>query len=504
MTRAARNGVVEIAAVAPCRIRYNHDSMSDVSHRRRFLTGLSARLLALTICFVMLAEVLIYLPSVARYRDVYLREQVVKAHLAALALEASPNAKITDPLAMDLLMHAGAHAIVLKVPERRMLMLSERMPPDIAATFDLRDQSFADAIGDAIMTLLQRDNRVLRVIGTTPRDPDATVEVLLDETPLRKAMYAFSWRILTLSIIISLITAGLVYVVLQWLMVRPILRLTESMVRFRSDPENERTTIRASRRGDEIGVAEQELAAMQKQLRQSLRQKARLAALGTAVTKIHHDLRNTLATAVLASDRLADIDDPEVQRLAPKLYQAIDRAAALASRTLEFARDEATPLRESEFALRDLLAEVDETVRTPETPAPAVSAAGPALDVVIAGDRTQLFRVFSNLTLNAAQAGARSVRFEALARDGLVQVDVSDDGPGIPAAVREKLFLPFAAAGRKGGSGLGLSISKQFVELHGGRMWFESAPGHGTSFFFSLPIEAPEPGSAKAQTWINP
>lgn len=464
--------------------------MIEEPYRRRFLTGLSARLLALTICFVMLAEVLIYLPSIARFREAYLGDQIVKAHLAALALQASPNGKIADPLTMDLLRHAGAHAIVLKAPDRRMLMLSDRMPPEVAATHDLRDQSLAEAIGDAVMTLVQRDNRILRVIGATPRDPDAVVEVLLDETPLRKAMYEFSWRILRLSIIISLITAGLVYVVLQWLMVRPILRLTESMVRFRSEPENERTIIRASRRSDEIGVAERELAAMQEQLRQALRQKERLAALGTAVTKIHHDLRNTLASAVLASDRLSDIDEPEVQRLAPKLYQAIDRAVALTSRTLEFAGEEATPLQENRFRLRDLLTEVGESVRTPHNASPIVTADGEALDMVISADQTQLFRVFSNLTLNAAQAGARNVRVTAQHLNGIVQIEVGDDGPGIPLATRHKLFQPFAAS-RKGGTGLGLAIAKEIVAAHGGALALARSDGSGTVFRIELPLRRP-------------
>ena len=470
--------------------------MMDLFFGRRFLTGLSGRLLALTICFVMLAEVSIYLPSVARYRDAYLREQIVKAHLAALALQGNPDQGITDPLAMDLLRHAGAHAIVLKVPERRMLMLSDRVPPKVDATFNLLHGSLLDSIGAAMVTLVQRDNRVLRVIGSTPRDPDALVEVLLDETPLRRAMYAFSWRILTLSVIISLITAGLVYVVLQWLMVRPILRLTESMVRFRNNPEDEGITIRTSRRGDEIGVAERELAAMQGQIRQALRQKARLAALGTAVAKIHHDLRNTLASAVLASDRLANIDDPEVQRLAPRLYQAIDRAVALTSRTLEFARDEATPLRQSMFRLRDLLAEVDEAVHGPEAAAPQVAADGSGLDVLIAADRSQLFRVFSNLALNAAQAGARSVRFETQASDGLVRIDVSDDGPGIPPEVRDKLFLPFVTGGRKVGSGLGLVIAREIVTAHGGALGLVRTDGAGTVFRVELPVRRPPAAAA--------
>ncbi|MFO1113579.1 MAG: HAMP domain-containing sensor histidine kinase [Rhodospirillales bacterium] len=471
--------------------------MMDFSFGRRFVTGLSGRLLALTVCFVMVAEIMIYLPSVARFRDAYLSEQVVKAHLAALALQSNPDRGITDPLAMDLLRHAGAHAIVLKVPERRMLMLSDRVPPKVDVTVDLMHGSPLESIRAAMATLIQRDNRVLRVIGTTPRDPDAIVEVLLDETPLRRAMYAASWRILKLSVIISLVAAALVYVALQWLMVRPILRLTESMVRFRNNPEDEGVTIRTSRRTDEIGVAERELATMQAEIRQALRQKARLAALGTAVTKIHHDLRNTLATAVLASDRLAGSADPEVQRLAPRLYQAIDRAVALTSRTLEFARDEGAPLRQSMFRLRDLLAEVDEAVHAADgTAATQVEADGCGLDVLIAADRAQLFRVFSNLALNAAQAGARCVRFETEAADGLVRIDVSDDGPGIPPAVRDKLFLPFVAGGRKGGSGLGLVIAREIVAAHGGALGLVRTGGGGTVFRVELPVRRPPAAAA--------
>ncbi len=473
-------------------------SLYSMMHRlfHRLFTGLSGRLLALTLCFVMLVEVAIYLPAIGRYRDNYLKEQVVKAHLAALARQANPDKGINDPLAMDLLRHAGAHAIVLKVPERRMLMLSDRVPPKVDATYDLLHTSLPGSIRAALTTLLQTDNRVLRVIGSTPQDPDALVEVLLDETPLRQAMYAFSWRILTLSVAISLIAAALVYIVLQWLMVRPVLRLTESMVSFRDNPEDERTTIRASRRSDEIGVAERELATMQAQIRQALRQRARLAALGTAVAKINHDLRNTLATAVLASDRLANINDPEVQRLAPRLYQAIDRAVALTSRTLEFARDEPAPLRESIFRLRELLCEVDEEVIVPDAAPPQLAVEGPGLDVDIAGDRAQLFRVFSNLARNATQAGARRVRFQAEAAEGVVRIDVSDDGPGIPPAVREKLFVPFIGGGRKGGSGLGLVIAREIVTAHGGELGLLRTDGAGTIFRIELPVRRPPPAAA--------
>lgn len=461
--------------------------------RPHFLTGLSGRLLALTVCFVMLAEVLIYLPSVARYTRTYFEDQIAKANLAALAMQASPDGVAAEPLRMDLLLRAGAHAIVLREPHRRMLMLSESMPPGIDVTYDMRRQSWFDWIGDAVATLVQRENRVLQVIAETPDIQNGTIEVLLDETPLRRALYAVSWRILQVSVIISLITAGLVYLVLQLWMVRPIVHLTESMVRFRDNPEDERTTITPSRRGDEIGLAEIELAAMQGQLRAALRQKARLAALGEAVAKIHHDLRNTLSSAVLASDGLADIDNPKVQRLAPRLYQAIDRAVALTSRTLDYLRDEPPPLRETAFSLRDLLADVADSV-----PLRAPSASGSTefrvdidglSDTELTGDREQLFRVFSNIVLNARQAGAEHVRISSQAADGRIDIDLRDDGPGIAAPVRERLFLPFATSNRKGGgTGLGLVIAREIIAAHGGVLRLAGTGDQGTTFRIELPL----------------
>jgi signal transduction histidine kinase len=280
----------------------------------------------------------------------------------------------------------------------------------------------------------------------------------------------------------------LVYWVLQWWMVRPMARLTDSMMRFSANPEDEGTTVVPSGRSDEIGIAERELAAMQREVRGALRQKTRLAAVGSAVAKIHHDLRNMLATAVLASDRLAGIDDPEVQRLVPRLYEAIDRAVTLTSRTLDFLREEAPPLRESVFGVRDLLADVERSIRTPDGAPPLLAADGSALDSEIAGDRDQLFRVFTNLALNAAQAGATTMHIDAERVDSRVVIDVRDDGTGIPAKVRERLFLPFAGSGRHHGAGLGLVIAREIVVAHGGVLSLVESGAGGTTFRVELPL----------------
>ena len=309
--------------------------------------GLSARLLLLTVFFVMLAELLIYTPSIARYRKVYLEDHLIRAHLATVALDAVPELDISTGLGDEVLAQAGVHAIVLRAEGRHILVVREDMPPAVDAMFDLRQGNFVMWIVDAFAALGQDENRVIRVLGSSPRGPDTTIEVVLDEAPMRAAMYGYSNRILQLSIVISLITAGLVYLSLHLLLVRPMRRITETMTSFREDPEDMSRTSVASTRRDEIGVAQRELSVMQKQLRAALHQKTRLATLGAAVAKINHDLRNSLSTAVLISDRLADIDDPEVKKLAPRLYQSIDRAVELCSQTLNFVAD-ATPPPQSD------------------------------------------------------------------------------------------------------------------------------------------------------------
>jgi signal transduction histidine kinase len=453
--------------------------------RPSLVTGLSARLLLLTVLFVMLAEVLIFLPSIARFRRDELEDRLAKAHLAMLALEATADNMVSKALETTLLRHAGAYAIALTEPDRKMLMLGEAAPPPVEATIDLRAETAAGMIANAFSTLVQAQNRVLKIAGPSPADPRGTIAIVIDESPLRAQLRAFSIRILTLSIIISLITAGLVFFALQWLMVRPIVQLTEAMTRFRQNPEDDAGVLRPGRRGDEIGLAQRELAAMQARIRTALREKSQLAALGGAVGRINHDLRNALSAAALASDRLSGIADPEVQRVTPKLYQAIDRAIALCTQTLDFVRDVKPTLRIDRFSLDGAVAEVEaEVVDAGGEPLPVRCRGG---ELIVEADRSQFLRVLSNLAHNAAQAGARRIVVEASRSGGRLLIDVGDDGPGIAAAMQTELFKPFGVTGRHGGSGLGLAIAREIVRAHGGDLTLEATGPAGTVFRIDLP-----------------
>ena len=454
----------------------------------RLARSLSARLLVLTVAFVMLSEVLIYVPSISRYRLVYLQERLAAAHEATLALEATPDGMLSPELERELLMHARVRSIALRMPDAAYMMLGE--PPPIDAAFDLRDAKAADLIRDAFVALVQTRDRVLRVVGSARVDPNVLVDVTLDEAPLRGEMFDYSGRILLLSIVISLITASLVFVSLHWLMVRPMRRITENLVTFREDPEDASRGIVVTGRGDEIGVAERELAEMQRGLRAALKQRARLAALGAAVGKINHDLRNILSSAVLVSDRLAHSDDPEVKRQTPALTTAIDRAVALCEDTLHFVRAGEPELRREPIELANLVDDVGEALVLPDDG--SISWRNEvAKDFTVTADRDQLFRVLFNLGRNAVEAidGGGTVHIGARRDPGMAAIEVTDTGPGLSAEARDHLFEPFAGSTHPGGIGLGLPIAREIMHAHGGEIRLAKSDATGTVFRLELPLD---------------
>jgi signal transduction histidine kinase len=419
--------------------------------------------------------VLIYVPSIANFRITWLKDHLASAQIAAFVLDATPDNMLPKSLEREIVTTAGAMTIAVKRGGTRRLLMVSETTPDVAAHFDLREMRPLGAIADAFSALAAANGRIIRVVGAGVNGEDF-VEIVLDETPLRHAMLTYSVNILTLSIIISMITAALVYLSLNWLLVRPMRRITHNMVRFRQDPEDPSRIIVQCGRSDEIGLAEQELAAMQKELAGTLQQKARLAALGLAVSKINHDLRNILANAHLVSDRLSGVPDPTVQRLVPKLIASLDRAISLCADTIRYGRAKEAPPERREVALATLADEVAEAAGL------AHHATVRWVNAVDAGlrvdaDPEQLFRVLMNLFRNAldalesvAHAGTEqdSVTLCGRREGTVVTIELSDTGPGVPARAREHLFEAFQGSVRPGGSGLGLAIAAELVRAHGG------------------------------------
>ena len=455
--------------------------------RASIFTGLSARLVVLTVVFVMLAEFLIWTPSISRFRKNYLEENIAKAHLAMIAVGALKTDTVSRDLEQELLFYTNTYGIVLNLTDQRVLMVGDTMPPQIDLDVDLSDDRFLGWVRDAFSTMAQRENRVLRVMGPSPKNPEIEVEIIIDEAPMRESMISYSWRILGLSIVISMFTAALVFLSLQWLMVLPIRYLTRNLGRFREKPEAPDRIIKPTARTDELGRAQRELRIMQEEVRMALRQKTRLATLGAAVARVNHDLRNTLATAVLASDRLSTIDDPEVQRVMPRLYAAVDRAVRLCSQTLDYVSSSDLKLRPEPFHLQELMVEIGVALREGLSTQAMEWKNDVAFNVTVIGDRHQLFRAFHNLALNAQMAGAKHLMVSAEVADDVVHIDLADDGPGLPEKTRENLFEPFAGSSRRGGTGLGLVIAHDIVIAHGGRIEMTGTGETGTTFRIELP-----------------
>jgi len=439
--------------------------------------GLSGKLLVLTILFVMIAEVLIYVPLVANFRVNWLRDHLAGAYTAALVLEAAPSGMVPESLAKQILDSIGARAVAMKMGTSRRLLAIGDAPPPVTHDFDMREVYTFDSIVDAFMTMLDTKNDVMRVVGPAPMGGDF-IELVMDEQPLRKAMLRYSVNLLLLSLLVIGIAAAFVYLVLHYLFVRPMRRITGNMVAFRADPENADRIIVPSGRADEIGTAEQELATMQAELASMLQQKNRLAALGLAVSKINHDLRNLLGSAQLISDRLSSLPDPGVQRFAPKLMRALERAIAFCQSTLSYGRLQEPPPERRPILLEPLVDEVHETLGLgPDAPVRWISAVERGL--VVEADYDQLFRSLLNLARNALQAlesraardpGRDQIRITGRREGAVVVIEVSDTGPGFSERARAHLFEAFQGSTRTGGAGLGLAIAAELVRAHGGEI----------------------------------
>lgn len=464
--------------------------------RRLFFRSLSWQLLALTTLFVMMASILIYFPSAARYYHDLLAGRLASAQIAVLALDEVRDTELSPMLRNELLANAGVRLVALKRNNTRRLYLAESMPPNVNVEIDLRRATLVDLMLASADSILFGEGRILRVQGTPRLGGGDFIEVLVDETPIRDDMVTYSIRTLVLSLIIALVTSGLVFATLFYSFVRPMQRVTQSMVRFQERPDDAQRIIAPSDRLDELGQAERVLATMQSELRQALQQREHLAALGTAVAKIQHDLRNILASAQLASDRLAASNDPTVKTLAPRLVQSIDRAIALATNTLKYGRAEEAAPRRSRQALHAI---ADEAMHAALAAGDGRTGWNNAFDpsLLVDADGEQLLRIILNIGRNAVQAldgrdGAQ-ITLSAERHNGNVVIDLSDNGGGIPEEALRHLFEPFARKGRTGGTGLGLAIARELARGHGGDVvLLRTGPG-GTTFRITIPDTVPSP-----------
>lgn len=305
-------------------------------------------------------------------------------------------------------------------------------------------------------------------------------------------MLEYGWRVLLLSLAISVITAALLFLAVQRLMVQPVARVTRAMRRYAEAPEDARSLTPPASRIRELREAEEALYSLQTDLTGALRQQQRLAQLGAGVAKISHDLRNILTSAQLFTDRIEGSDDPTVKRLAPKLVGSITRAVNLCETTLAFGRAEEPPPRLERVALAPIVADVFDGERLAAGEHDLSFAEDVPGQMVVRADAEQLHRVILNLVRNARQAIVASgapgeIALRAHEDDTAWWIELRDTGPGLPPKAREHLFQPFQGQASKGGSGLGLAIAAEILRGHGGRLELRDTGPGGTAFAICLP-----------------
>ena len=461
-------------------------------------SGLSVKIIAAIALVILLVEIAVFLPSLANYRVGWLEDRLRVGSVAVRVFDTAPDvmdlpAEITDPL----LQAAGAIAIVYRREGQTDLIGLEAVTmPEQPHLADLRDTNPMRLIIEALDTLVVGGQRTLRIVGVPPGAGDAVVEILMPESPLRADLLTYAGNIVLVSIVIAGVTAFVIYIMAESLLIGPIKRLTNQMLAFRENPENGTLVIVPdTARRDEIGILERALADTQAELFAMLRQRRHLADLGMAVSKINHDLRNMLTSAQLLSDQVANLDDPQVQRLAPRLVTTLDKAIAFAQTVLDYGRQQSAPPSAEPVDLRALGFEAALSGGLTGHPRIVFENQVPD-DSVILVDPDHLARVLTNLFKNAREALEASpeiatpyVRFTHERTGEGVRLVVADNGPGLPPRARENLFVAFEGSARAGGTGLGLAIVRELIEANGGRVeLLETA--EGTAFAIDLPSGA--------------
>jgi signal transduction histidine kinase len=219
--------------------------------------------------------------------------------------------------------------------------------------------------------------------------------------------------------------------------------------------------------------------------REELVRQERIFTIGRMATSIVHDLRNPLAAIYGGSEMLVDQDLPpeSVKRLAGNMYRSSRQIQEMLQDLVDVSRGQSPSLE-----LCRLIDVVEAACNSLPHGKVTIHREIP-VDIELPLERARMERVFTNLLGNAVEAmpGGGEVHIRASRSNQSVTVEVEDTGPGISGAIQPRLFEPFASAGKKNGLGLGLALSRQTVQAHGGEIWAESKPAPGARFCLRLP-----------------
>ncbi len=454
--------------------------------------SLAARVFWMILGVCILVEVLAVLPEMGKARQNWLWERMRQAKLVAIAIrsEASP---ISPQMQDTMLRLSRTVAITLSGGGAEISLRPQRMPALPAAAIQLDEESLPASIWRAATAILNLAAPYARIDASDAPPSGQTIEIVISRRLMGSRLRFEVARAAALGGILALVTASLTFVALNRLLVRPMQVITQSIAGFRRNPSHVGLSglkWLAGRREDEISRAARELVAMQEELRAALWRNARLAALGTAVARVSHDLRNILTSALLAADRVHRNGDALVKQAANTLIPAMERAVEMVSRTVDFAQEGPPSLNVFPVVVHELVNEVADMLRATDGSIAIENRISESL--VLSLDRNQIYRVLVNLLRNAAEAGASRITLGLEGDHGMAVLVIADNGPGLPGKVVGNLFRPFTGTSRNGGAGLGLAIARDLIRAHGGELILRHTGPNGAIFTMSLPAELPE------------
>jgi len=414
-------------------------------------SGLSAKLLILTAIFVLIAEVLIFVPSIANFRNDWLKDHLLTAEAASIVYLDSSDLMLSEGAGQNLLETTSAITVAIRRDGISRLMATSGNTSELIQHIDLDNSTAFGSIRSSLSMLFAKPDSQYRVFGTM-RSSDAIMELVQEVKYIQSSMWRYARNVALLSLLISIITAALVYFALYRLIVLPIIRISSNMDEFSKTPQNASLVYRPTKRLDEIGTAEKCLAAFQGDLQQTLRH---------------------------------------------KLIKTIDRAVDYTKSVIDYGRALEAPPKRRKLILNVIANDVADLLGL-ENSFVIRWANDIPLDLEADADPEQLFRILMNLCRNSQQAMIdadlegrdKVLRVMAERIENEVHIKVCDTGPGIPDHVKEKIFTPFEGSTKAGGTGLGMAIVMELLKSHGGSISISKTDETGTEFHLIIPDQA--------------
>lgn len=456
--------------------------------------GVSWRVVSAPILVVLVVELLIAIPGLATYRRAWLLDRVASARIALAVLHAASGRVVPEDATRAVLDAVGVRAVAVEVGGSRRMLAGAPDESGPAPRVDPAQEGALASVAAAWGAVLAGGSGPIWIVGHGSPDRAAEaaaagsdgarierIDVLVDDSGLVSALRGVALTVLFSSLVLATAVAGAVALVLYWTVVRPVRRLTRNLMGFAEDPEGVDRIMPPSRRRDAIGEAENAVARMEWVLAGELGEKRRLAVLGLSVSNINHELRNLLTTAQLLGDRLDGVADPVVQRVAPRLIAALDRAIRFCEATLAYGRATEPYPQRRRVPLAPLVVELEDLAGLGADARIRIETRVPA-DLTVFVDPEQFSRALTNIVRNAVQALDAAATLDVAplvtvtaTREGegassRVTILLSDNGPGLPEHGRKDLFAPFQGSMRVGGTGLGLAIASELVRLNGGTL----------------------------------